>query len=254
MCYRKLTSFLSLLLMTTTGLFADVVVKYRVQADLVTPPFLRSGSHDCPVTVEEPRTGDIVVITWSTDTARLDRPGMSAVLRVGEERLDLLFHGARKYVSLKYPVPYEKYRLHFENEVGADLLRYRIESLTGPVQAKFLERNATRYSAIVSNGLRNQWRATFVLTTELPSEPGLALAIRAALHELRFGGNGWLGLLPIEGRLPLVWEEAERQPETEALYREEATEIVQQPLPADAYAVPKGYVQIDYDPLCMRTR
>ena len=253
MNYRKLISFFPLLLMTATGLFADVVVKYRVHADLITLPSLPSGSHDCPATVNTPQTGDIVALTWSTDSARLDRPGMSAILRVDEGRLYLLFHGARKYVSLKYPVPFEQYRLPFEDSVGDDLLRYRIESLTGPKQARFLERNANRYSAIVVNDLMNQWRATFVLTTELPSEPGLALAIRAALHELRFGGNGWMRLLPIENRLPLVWEEAERQPETEAVYREEATEIEQHPLPADAYAIPEGYVQIDYDPQCMRS-
>ena len=254
MRYSTLTTFFVLSLMSATVLVADVVVKYRVYADLITAPSRLSNGHACPATVELPQTGDVVTLTWSADKARLDRPGISVVLRADEGRLYLMFHGVRKVASLQYPVPYEKYRLPFEKAMGADLTHYRIVSIAGPEQVKYLDRNATRYSAVVVNGLRNQWRASFVLTTELPSDPSRALAMRAVLHELRFGGDSWLDILPLNGRLPLQWEEAEHQPETEALYREEATEIEQRTLPPDAYAVPREYIKIDYDPNCMRTR
>ncbi len=253
MSYPTVTKFLGLFLMATSCVFADVTVKYRVQANLISPPSRDSASHACPVAMQLPQTGDIVTLAWNTDKARLDRPDVSTILRGDRGRLYLLFHGPRKYASLEYPILHKNYRLPIEDAVGVEMLRYRIEALSGPEDVRFLGRSAKRYSAAVVNGLRNEWRAAFILTTDVPSDPSLALALRASLHELRFGGNGWLGLLPLEGRLPLVWEEAKRQPETEALYREEATAIEQRALPPETFAIPSDYIKIDYDPLCMRT-
>jgi hypothetical protein len=93
-----------------------------------------------------------------------------------------------------------------------------------------------------------------VLTADFPGDTGLALALRNALHNLQFGGSGWLELLPLARGLPLIWEEAARQPETEFKYREETVEIEQREVPSGTYDVPEDYVKIEYDPACMRAR
>jgi hypothetical protein len=68
----RVIAFLLLVWIPATAGFADVVVKYRVHADSITPP--SRGAETCAAQAKRPKTGDIVTLTWSSDRARVDRP------------------------------------------------------------------------------------------------------------------------------------------------------------------------------------
>ena len=251
---RRVMQLLPMILAASTTVSADVIIKIKVEADVISNPTRVSTSEPCQVALPAGRTGDILTLTVGADKVRLDRPSMSVVLRRDQQRLFFIFPGDKKYASLRYPIDFRKYRSGLQKVVDPDLFQFRLEKITGPEKTSALGRPAVKYSATMANDLRSQWRATFVLTPDFPGDPGLVLALRMALHNLQFGGSGWLELLPLAGELPLLWEEAERQPESEFKYREEAVEIEQRDVPSGTYDVPEGYDKVDYDPICMRAR
>lgn len=251
---RRVMQLLPIVLAASTTVSAEAIIKIKVEADVISNPTRVSPSDPCQVALPAARTGDVLTLTLGLDKVRLDRPAMSVILRLDQQRLFFIFTGDRKYASLKYPIDFQKYRSGMQKVVDPDLFQFRLEKISGPEKTSALGRPAVKYSATVANELRSQWRATFVLTTDFPGDAGPVLALRMTLHNLQFGGSGWLGLLPLAGGLPLIWEEAERQPESEFKYREETVEIEQRDVPSGTYDVPEDYVKIDYDPVCMRAR
>ena len=194
---RRVIQLLPLVLAAGTTVSADVVIKMKVEADVISNPTRISASDPCQVTLPFARTGDVLTLTLGTDKVRLDRPAMSVILRLDQQRLFFIFPSEKKYAYLKFPVAYQKYRSGLQKVVDPDLFQFRLENLTGP---------------------------------------------------------DWLELLPLARGLPLIWEEAARQPETEFKYREETVEIEQREVPSGTYDVPEDYVKIEYDPGCMRAR
>ncbi|HEV8702820.1 MAG TPA: hypothetical protein VGV60_16230 [Candidatus Polarisedimenticolia bacterium] len=251
---RHVIQLLPIVLATVTTVSADVIMKMKVEADVISFPAKGSSSNPCQVPLPTFRTGDNLVLTLGTDRVRLDGPAVSVILRLDQRRLSFVFPGDKKYAYLKLPIAYQKYRSGFQKMAGPDLLQFRLETLTGPESTSGLGRPAVKYSATLANGMRSRWRATFVLTKDFPADPGPAVALRMALHNLRFSGGGWLDLLPLAGGLPLLWEEAERQPETEFKYREETVEIEQRDVAPGTYDVPASYTRLDYDRDCMLVR
>lgn len=251
---RRVMPFLSLVLATVTSVSADVIIKMKVEADVVSLPSKGSSSHSCKGPLPNLRTGDALVLTLGTDRVRLDQPSVSVLLRLDQQRLSFVFPGEKKYAFLNLPIAYGKYRSGLAKMFGPDLLQFHIESLTGPESTSALGRPAAKYSATMANGMHQGWRATFVFMKDSPVDAAPAVALRKVLHNLRFHGDGWMDLLPAAGGLPLVWEEAERQPETEFKFREETVEIEQHDVAPGVYEVPESYVRVDYDPDCMGVR
>jgi len=250
----RVIRLLPLVLVAGTTVWADVIIKMKVEADVIADPERGPQSEPCRVSIPSARTGDILILTLGADRVRLDRPAMSIILRLDQQRLSFVFPGEKKYASLKYPIAYQKYQSAMWLGLDPGLVEFRLETLTGPEKTSALGRAAVKYSATMANDLRTRWRATFVLTTDFPGDPGPVLALRNAIHNLQFGGSGWRGLLPLAGGLPLIWEEALRQPETEFKYREETVEIEQREVSSGTYDVPEGFVKIEYDPACIQAR
>lgn len=235
---------------------ADVLIKCRVEADVLVMP-KREGAPDggggCAVAAEPPRTGETVTLSVGAGRVRLDQPRLSVILREDRGRLYFLHPPHKKYSEIAYPVDPKKYESEFLRLVGPELARFARESATDPEEITLGRWKASQRSLTVANRLRNRIRLTYALSSEA-GDGTLVMDLKRALHNLEYGTQGWMDLLPHGSGLPLFWEQATILPSSEVKYREEVVEIRTVDLPEDAYEVAPEYKKIEFDRDCLELR
>ncbi len=250
-----LGAWVTCVLLGTASPWADQVIKRRVTADLLLMP-KKQGSEGktCAVSVDHPRTSEVVTIYLGANRVRRDQPGLSVILRRDQGKIYFLYPADKMYSEFPYPVPYQRYASGWFKTLGPEMRRFRLDAQAPPETTTVGQWSVTRYSASAVNDLRTRFRILIAMSNDRLTDDTLVLDLQKVLNELRFGGEGWADLLPVKKGLPLVWEEAERQPETEVVYREEVQEMEARDVPADLYDLPGGYKKIDFDLPCIELR
>jgi len=251
---RKGRVFFLLLMASVTVPRADTMLRVVVGGDSIALPKKVSGQNQCEPCIEPPHPGDVITVQASTDRVRRDRGAMSWILRKDLKKVYLICHGTKEFSELSYPVNYKKYEHDGPHWSIDDLLQFELSTPGTTERIQIATWPVDKFSAIVVNGLRSQFRVVVAVTTETAGNDSLVLELRKLLNELEHSGQGWSRFVPFTQGVPVLWEEAEHQPETEFVYREEAKEIGTREVPKDSYEVPSGYRRVKYDPLCAPLR
>ena|SRR5207245_2404237 len=106
------------------------------------------------------------------------------------------------------------------------------------------------FSATVVNGLRNQYRLRISVTSSGAAAGVSVLELRKLMHELGSMGAGWAHLALLQDGLPVIWEEALREPESEFVYREEVTGMEERDIPSATYDPPGDYKKLKFERMC----
>ena len=108
------------------------------------------------------------------------------------------------------------------------------------------------FDAHVVNGLNEEYRLHLGVADVGGADGALIMEFTKLMNEFKRKGHGWSQLLPFDQGVPVVLEEAIREPETEFLYKEEVTGIEEREVPAKTYEVPAGYKKVKFNSNCVR--
>jgi len=179
---------------------------------------------------------------------------MSIVLDTDANKVDFICHATRRYSEVAYPVQYGRlWKSDFERSVGA-LADYQVTSPAAKTLAQVKQWKAVVFETTVANGLRRQYGVRIAVADAVADAESPLLVLQEIAHEILQHGHGWSRFIPFTSGLPIVWEERERQPETEFVYREEVLKIEQGELGASIFQVPGGYTKVKFDAECMPAR
>ena len=239
--------------LASTLSYADQVIHATVEGDEVAPPHRLGTDRACSACLEGPHVGDAITISVGPGRARRDRGPYSIILRRDQERLYFVCHESQIYREVRYPVQYAALFGSSRWKGPGDLLTFSLSSVKTRT-TQIGQWPADSYETTVVNGLREQFRFTVAIATVAEQTDALVLELRKTLNMLEHSGHGWAESLALKPGVPLVWEEAQRQPETEFVYREKVTQIETKELPGATYDVPSSYKRVEFDPACVRFR
>lgn len=244
---------LPLLVLSATVATADTLISMRVGGDDVSMPTRGGPTSGCERCIGAARPGAIVSIYVAPDRVRRDRGGQSVILLADPGRLLFICHATKEWSETPYPVEAGS-RKRGERSPFGDLTRFELAGAATTEAGRVGEWPVETYAATVVNGLGVRLRLAISVTRDTPAADAPVLRLFRALREVAGGESAWTRFLPFERGIPVLWEEAQRQPETEFVYREEVVAIEDVDPPSGAYEVPPGYKRVQFDPAGWQTR
>jgi len=243
----------TILLVTRTAL-ADSTLSIKVAGDDIAMPHRARQPGQCEPCAPPTRPGDTIIEYVAHGRARRDRGAMSIVLDTDANKIDFICHATRLYSEVAYPVQYDRLlKSDYQRSVGA-LADYQVASPATKTPAQVKQWKTVVFETTVVNGLRSQYGVRIAVADAVADADSPLLVLQKIAHEILQHGHGWSRFIPFTEGLPIVWEERERQPETEFVYREEVLKIEQGELGASIFQVPGGYTKVKFDAECMPVR
>ena len=243
----------TILLVTRTAL-ADSTLSIKVAGDDIAMPHRARQPGQCEPCAPPTRPGDTIIEYVAHGRARRDRGAMSIVLDTDANKIDFICHATRLYSEVAYPVQYDRLlKSDYQRSVGA-LADYQVASPATETPAQVKQWKTVVFETTVVNGLRSQYGVRIAVADAVADADSPLLVLQKIAHEILQHGHGWSRFIPFTDGLPIVWEERERQPETEFVYREEVLKIEQGELGASIFQVPGGYTKVKFDAECMPAR
>ncbi len=252
---RIVTLLAALICFTSLQSRADTVVLMNVGGDTVSLPSKgASADAPCEPCVRPPHVRDVITVYAGPDRVRRDRGDQSIILRKDQKKLYLVCHSSKQYAELRYPV-----------DAGEDPPRNRLPGAKNLSRYDFVAPGKTEegmvqswpvqtFSATVTNVLRDQYRLRVSVTRSGGAAGKPVLELRKLLNEIERVGEGWGHLVSLPDGIPVIWEEAQREPESEFVYREEVTDIEEQTVPPATYDVPSDYKKVKFHRECWQFR
>lgn len=234
------------------GLRADTVIHARVGGDEVSMPSRSASSEkSCRPCVDFPHVGEIITIYAGPDRARRDRGGQSFILRRDQRKLYLLCQGSKEYAELAYPLDSKKGVPGTRLRSADDLDRFDFVVPGRMEEGAVQDWKVQTFTAKVADGLtRSEYRLRVSVTGSGAVARTPVLELRKLINELGFLAHGWAHLIPMQDGVPVIWEEALREPESEFVYREEVTGMEERDVPSATYDPPSEYKKVKFDRLC----
>lgn len=251
---RALCALTAVSLLSIVPSWGDAILEVRVGGDELVDPARPRTEQTCRPCVPPARPGETVTLHVAGDRIRRDRGPLSVIFDRSKRKIDFLCAETRQYSELGTPVNYHRALPNDFRRTLDEIIRF---DLTAPGTTRSGEVGPWKvetFEAAVANGLREMFTVRVSVADALPGETGLLLELRKMLHELERFGQGWSRFLPFATGVPIVWEERQRQPTTEFVYREEVTKIDIRALPPETFQVPKDYKKIRYQKSCFPTR
>ncbi len=242
------------LLLATGIVRADTVVRLTVGGDVIALPGRASTQASCKPCVERPHVGELITVYERDGAIRRDRGGMSVILRKDSKKMYFICHASKQFAEIPYPVQYDKYARRNPGQSYDDFLTFEATTPGKSARSQIKQWPVETFTVTVANGMRDQFRVVIGVAAGALADDTLMLELRKVLNEMEHSGHGWSRLLPIERGLPVLWEEDQRQPETEFVYREEVTGIENHDVSSDMYAPPGEYGKVKFDPDCFQFR
>ncbi len=245
---------ITLVPMLATAAYADATLSLKVGGDDIARPHRVDDNAVCEPCVPPPRPGDAITEYVAPGRARRDRGPMSIILDTHAGKVDFLCDATHRYSELAYPVKYDKLpTTDFQRRLG-DMVDFQVTAPATKTPGQVKQWKVDVFETTIANGLREQFRIQVAVAGSLPDADGPLLGLLEILHEVLHHGHGWSRFIPFTTGVPIVWEERERQPETEFVYREEVVKIDSGELQAVRFRIPEGYTRVPYDPVCMPAR
>jgi hypothetical protein len=254
-CSRARAAFLFLLAFSfyrTSVLRADTIIKIDVGGDLIAMP--EKGTQTCQPCVAPARPGDSVTLFASEDRLRRDRGPMSIILRKDAKKVFFLCQTTKQYAELDYPVKAKQLEHKMPIPIEDEFRQFRITGSSASGKSQFKQWQVGTFDATVANGFRDQFRLHLAVADIGGASGTIIMEFTKLLNDLQHEGHGWSQLLPFEHGVPVVLEEAQRQPGTEFLYKEEVSEVTEKETQAETYELPSGYKKVRFDTDCIRVR
>ncbi len=179
---------------------------------------------------------------------------MSIILRKDIKKVLFVCQTSREYAELSYPVKTKELEPELPISIEDEFRQYRLSGPAASGRSQYRQWQVETFDANVVNGFRHQYRLHIAVADLGGASGPIIMEFTRLLNHLQHAGHGWSQLVPFDHGVPVVLEEAERQPETEFLYREEVTEVEEGEAPAGGYEVPSGYRKVRFDPDCFRFR
>lgn len=254
MTLRALIGLLILFLSATPSLRADMVIQISVGGDLIALPHKTTRQGSCQPCVDPVRPGDSVTLFAAVDRIRRDRGPISIILKKDVKKIFFVCQTTKQYVELSYPVKAKWLKPKLPLPIEDNLRQYGLTAPGTTGRSQLKQWQVETFDAKVVNGLRQQYRLHLAVADLGGASGALVMEFTKLLNELQHEGHGWSQLLPFDHGVAVVWEEAQRQPETEFVYKEEVTEVKEQQVPPEFYDVPAGFRKIRFNPDCARFR
>ena len=234
---------------------ADTLVLMSVGGDTVSLPSRgASATAVCEPCVRPPHVGDVMTVYAGRDRVRRDRGDQSIILRKDLMKLYLVCQSLKQYAELRYPVDAAEDPPKNRLSGAKDLSRYDFVAPGKTEEGTVQSWPVRTFSATVTNKLLDQYRLRVSVTRsdELAGTP--VLELRKLLNEIERVGEGWGHLVSLLDGIPVIWEEAQREPESEFVYREEVTDMEEQNVPPSTYDVPSDYKKVKFHRECWQFR
>ena len=169
-------------------------------------------------------------------------------------KLYLVCQSLKQYAELRYPVDAAQDPPKNRLSDAKDLSRYDFVAPGKTEDGTVRSWPVQTFSATVTNKLRDQYRLRVSVTRsdEVAGTP--VLELRKLLNEIERVGEGWGHLVSLLEGIPVIWEEAQRQPESEFVYREEVTDMEEQNVPPSTYDVPSDCKKVKFQRECWQFR
>jgi len=208
----------------------------------------------CEPCVRPPRVGDVMTVYTGADRVRRDRGDQSIILRKDQQRFYLVCHSSKQYAELRYPVDAVQDPPKNRLPVAKDISRYDFVAPAKTEEGKIQSWPVQTFSATVTNVLRDQQRLRVSVTRSGGAAGTPVLELRKLLNEIEHVGEGWGHLVSLPDGIPVIWEEAQRQPEGEFVYREEVTDMEERTVPSTTYDAPSDYKKVKFHRECWQFR
>ncbi|OLE67385.1 MAG: hypothetical protein AUG09_02700 [Acidobacteria bacterium 13_1_20CM_2_68_7] len=252
---RIATILVALLCFPSSVLRADTVVRVVVGGDTVSlPGRSAAGDAPCEPCVGAPRVGETITIYTGPDRVRRDRGEQSFILRKDQKKLYLVCHKSKQYAELRYPVDTREDAPKNRPRTMEELSRYDFVSPGKTEEGKVQDWQVRTFSATVTNVLRNQYRLRISVTSSGAAAGASVLELTKIMSELESMGAGWAHLVPLQEGIPVIWEEALREPEGEFVYREEVTDMEERDISPATYDAPGNYKKVKFHRMCWQLK
>jgi len=235
----------------SSAVHGDLMIRREVTAHQVPIPGMsREKAEPCSNPIKYASTGDIVTLYAAEDRLRREQGDLVIILRRDSKTLYLVYPLRQEYNEIKFPLRTKK----STDMIDSDWKKYELQDSEGPEIVSIGEWIGKKYSATLVNKLRFDYRVSYVLSDAHFEHSAIFLTLRKAIHQLRFGRYGWIGLLPQLEGLPLVWEEEFLLRSGQVRYREEAVAIEEVEPMAGRYEVDPLFQKVDFNPACFELR
>jgi len=236
---------------------AHMRLEMTVAGDDIVMPVRQGAKGECEPCQEPPRPGDPFTILTGPGGARRDRNAVSVIIRAdrkNRKKAFILCHRNRQYSDVTHFLKAAGGRSRERSRVDDDLLQFKLIAPAAMERGRFGEEPTETIRTTVRNALRAEYRVTVTVTAKANPDDAGALELAKLFNALSKPGGGWAELIPFEHGLPVLWEEAQKQPQTEFIYREELVSHRTEKADQGNFEVPKGYTKVPYDQRCMPVR